>query len=89
MDARMLTRDEGEALYSFEGKHVVRLDSANDSGHYREWLVGVHHTQYCIINEGDVWTLMVQLVPGNARTWVDAPGDVETFLRTHQLILAA
>ena len=87
MNALILTRDEGEALYSFEGKHVVRLDSANDSGHYREWLVGVNHTQYCIICEGDTWTLMY-FVP-DINGWCDAPDDVDTFLCTHKLILSA
>jgi hypothetical protein len=88
MDALILTRDEGDALYSFEGKHVVRLDSANDSGHYREWLVSVDHIQHCIINEADEWTLMVY-VP-TCLEWVDVPGmDVDTFMAMHKLILAA
>jgi hypothetical protein len=86
MNAVILTRDEGEQLTSFEGKHVVRLDSANDLGTYREWLVGVNHTQYCIIDDEDTWTLLVQ---GEDQSWRDAEDDVETFLTTHTLILAA
>lgn len=53
----------------------------------REWYVHVAPTDYYIINEDDTWTLMyfVQDMAG----WDEAPDDVDTFLRTHQLILAA
>jgi hypothetical protein len=87
MHQTILTRIEGEQLYSFEGKHVVPLDSGTDNGHYREWLVSVAHTQYCIVNEGDTWTLMYYVPDINA--WRDAPDDVGTFLSTHKLILAS
>jgi hypothetical protein len=81
----ILTRDEGEQLYSFEGKHVVPLDS--ESGNCREWLTRVNHTQFCIINEGDEWTLM-HFVPERSE-WVDDPADVDDFLATNKLILAS
>jgi hypothetical protein len=87
MDALILTRIEGEHLGTFEGKRVVPLDSANDSGHYREWLVGVSHTDYCIVNEGDTWTLLAYDPDRGA--WCHAPDDVDAFLTTHKLILAA
>lgn len=85
MNALILTRDEGEQLSSCEGKHVVCLD--NESGTYREWLVRVAHTTYCVIDEDGGWTLLRQ--DPDSRDWLETEADVETFLATHRLILAA
>jgi hypothetical protein len=87
MNQPMLTEYEGDHLRMFEGKRVVPRDSGTEDGHYREWLVAVNHTQYCIICEGDTWTLMYFVPDINA--WCDAPDDVDVFLATHKLILAA
>jgi hypothetical protein len=87
MHQLILTTEEGEALRMFEGKTVVPLDA--ESANYREWLVTVNHIEYCITCEtcdGDMWALMYY-VPDIAQ-WVDAPGDVDTFLISHRLILA-
>ena len=88
MDALILTRDEGAALSCFEGKRVVPLD--HESANYREWLVTIGDTHYCIVCEvcdGETWTVMSY----DPRTdlWGDAPDDVDTFLTQHRLILAA
>lgn len=86
MNQLILTAEEGAQLYSFEGKHVVPVYA--ESANYREWDVSVNHTRYGIIQEGDVWTLMY-FVP-DINGWIDAPDqDVDTFLTTNKLILAA
>ena len=85
MDALMLTRDEGEQLTRWDGKRVVLLD--NEHGNYREWYVHVAPTDYYIINEGDTWTLLSYVPDSNE--WCDASDDVDAFLTTHKLILAA
>jgi hypothetical protein len=99
MHQTILTRDEGEQFSSFEGKRVVPLDS--ESSNYREWAVTVGGTQYCIVAEsfrtqGDdptaahptFWALLYY-VP-DIDFWCDVPDmDVDMFLSTHKLILAA
>ncbi|HEY5865109.1 MAG TPA: hypothetical protein VI542_06085 [Candidatus Tectomicrobia bacterium] len=85
MQQPILTREQGEHVSSVEGTHVVPLDT--ESGNYREWTIGVLHQQYCIVQEGETWTLLVY--DPAQQQWQDAPGEVETFLATHQLILAA
>lgn len=88
MNQPILTRDEGEQLYSYGGKHVVLLHSESGGGYYREWEVAIKHTRYCIVNEGDTWTLMY-FRPGNV-IWMDVPDmDVDSFLLSNKLILAA
>jgi hypothetical protein len=87
MDQLILTTDEGQALRMFEGKTVVPLDA--ESANYREWLVTVGQTQYCIVCEvcdGETWSLLYYVPESDV--WCDAPGDVETFLISHRLILA-
>lgn len=84
MNQTILTRDDGEALSMFEGKHVVPLHS--ESGNYREWDIGVNLVKYCIIQEGDEWTLMYY--DRQTDLWEDAPDDVDNFLLTNKLILA-
>lgn len=85
MTQTMLPRNDANQLMMFEGKTVILLDS--ESGTYREWLIGVNHTQYCIVQDGDTWTLLYD-VP-DVGGWCEAPDDVETFLTTHRLILSA
>jgi hypothetical protein len=87
MNQPMLTEYEGDNLRMFEGKRVVPRDSGTQDGHYREWLVTALGTHYCIVNEGDTWTLMYYVPDVGA--WCDAPDDVDVFLSTHKLILAA
>ena len=85
MQQPILTREQGEQWYSFEGKHVVPL--ASESANYREWTIGVFHHQYCIVQEGETWTLLIY--DPARQEWSDAPENVDAFLATHQLILAA
>jgi hypothetical protein len=85
MDQLILTRDDGEEYQMFEGKHVVVLHS--ESPEYREWTVSINQTKYCIVNKGEEWTLMSFVPERNA--WVEAPGDVDSFLKANHLILAA
>jgi hypothetical protein len=85
MNQPILTRDDGEELQMFEGKHVVLLSS--ESGNYREWEVNINDRRYCVIQEDDDWTLMCFVPEDNI--WIDHPGDVDTFLTANHLILAA
>jgi len=81
----ILTTDEGAALRMFEGKRVIQLDA--ESANYREWLVTIGGmTQFCIIQDGDEWTLM-RYARGTEQ-WVETTIPVETFLTSHRLILA-
>jgi len=85
MHQLILTTDEGEALMTFEGKRVIRLDS--ESANYREWLVTIGGTtQFCIIQAQEEWTLM-RYARGTEQ-WVETSIDVDTFLTSHRLILA-
>lgn len=85
MNQPILPRHEGEELYSFEGKHVVPLYA--ESGSYREWEIGVGHTLYAIVQEGDEWTLL-SYEPRTAEWPLVVGGDVDQFLVTNKLILA-
>jgi len=85
MPQTILPRDDVNQPLTFEGQTVVLLD--NESGNYREWLVVIARIRYTIVNEGDTWTLMYFVPDINA--WCDARGDVDAFLTTHKLILAA
>lgn len=85
MDALILTRDEGAQLRSFEGKRVVPLDAAR--ANYREWLVTIGPTEYCIIDDHDTWTVLYYAP--DVAAWCATVADVAAFLATHKLILAA
>jgi hypothetical protein len=81
----ILTTDEGQALRLFEGKRVVPLDA--ESANYREWLVTIGAVQFCLTCDHDTWTLL-RYARGTEQ-WVDTRLDVDTFLTSHRLILAA
>ena len=80
----MLPRDDDTQFMTFEGKTVILLTSK--SGTYREWDVRIDRKEYCIVDEDGTWTL---LVCGPDKSWQDTDQDVDTFLTTHKLILAA
>jgi hypothetical protein len=84
MDAWILTRDEGEALQMFAGKKVIQLDA--ESANYREWLVRIGWTLFCIVDDNDTWTLLRQ---GEDKTWLDTEQDVQGFLEDFKLMLSA
>ena len=81
----ILTRDEGEALRTFEGKTVIPLDTASATS--REWLVTLGTDRYCLIEEGGAWTLM-HFRDDRRQSWEDCLQTVDWFLQTHRLILA-
>jgi len=83
MNQLILTTEEGKALRMFEGKKVVPLDSA--SANYREWLVTIGWTQFCIVDDNDTWVL---LRLDDSGSWQDTEQDVEGFLADFRLILA-
>ena len=85
MQYLILTRDEGAALRTFEGKTVIPLDAA--SANYREWLVTIGPERYCIIEDDGAWTLM-HFRDDRRQSWEDCLQTVDWFLQTHRLILA-
>jgi hypothetical protein len=84
MNQLILTTEEGQALRMFEGKKVVPLDSA--SANYREWLVTIGGTQYCVVQDQEEWVLM--RYDSDTEQWVETSVDVDTFLASHALLLA-
>jgi len=84
MHQAIRTTEEGQALRTFEGTTIVPLDA--ESANYREWLVTIGGTQYCVIQDQDEWTLM-RYARGTEQ-WVETSVDVDTFLSSHRLILA-
>jgi hypothetical protein len=86
MHQLILTTEEGEALRMFEGKTVVPLDAASATS--REWRVTIDGvTQFCLIQDQEGWTLL-RYARGTEQ-WVETRIDVDTFLTSHHLILAA
>ena len=81
---RILNTENGVALQQYEGKRVIPIDNA--SGQYREWLVTIDTTNYCVVNEGDTWILMHQSTYD--QEWYDDIASVQAFLDTHNLILS-
>jgi len=51
MHQAIRTTEEGQALRTFEGTTIVPLDA--ESANYREWLVTIGGTQYCVIQDQD------------------------------------
>lgn len=75
----------GQAMRMFEGTTVLPLDA--ESANYREWLVTIGGTQYCIIHDQDEWVLM--RYDSDPEQWIETTVDVDTFLASYRLILAA
>lgn len=78
---------EARKLYAqaTELEHARVIPVYSSSPGYTEWDILLQGQAYCVVCEGQSWTLLVKHPSGR---WEDSGQSVETFLEKHHLALA-